>query len=166
MSSFDRAAYRFRQLCRTLFPRVSEREREAARLLLGPGLAPLFDSMQDADQRHCLDVYGRLLKAGHPDPEMLQAALIHDAGKGRIAGARFGTWHRVTYVALQRAPAILGRVARHSRGLRALHDHGRRTLELAEEYGAPQGVLRLLRAMDGLSEDPRAAALIADDDAS
>jgi hypothetical protein len=166
MSSLDRAAYRVRQLRRTLRPRVSEREREAARLLLGPGLFPLFDSMQPADQRHCLDVYQRLARDGNSDPEVLRAALIHDAGKGRIAGARFDAWHRVAYVILESAPHLLDAIAHRNHGLRSLHEHARRTIELAREFGAPPGVVRLLLAMKGDATDPRAAALIAADDAS
>ena len=106
MSLFDRAAYRVRQLRRSLWPRVTRTEREDARRILGANLYPLFASMQPADQRHCLDVCERLVSAGCTDGEMLQAALIHDAGKGSIAGARFGVHHRVVYVC---PPALPGR---------------------------------------------------------
>jgi hypothetical protein len=95
MSSFSRGLYRLRQLRRTLRPRVQPEERAEARRVLGERLYPIFDSMQAADQRHCLDVYAKLVASGCTDTEMLQTALIHDAGKGRIAGAKFGVHHRI-----------------------------------------------------------------------
>ena len=166
MFSIDRAAYRVRQLRRSLWPHVTLTEIESARRVLGPQLYPLFVSMQPADQRHCLDVYEALVAGSCIDAEMLQAALIHDAGKGAIAGARFGVHHRVAYVALQRFPAALDALARRNRGIRSLRDHDQRTIEVAREYGAADGVVRLLQAMDGLSTDERALALVAADNQS
>lgn len=166
MFSIDRAAYRAGQLRRSLWPRVTRAEREDALRVLGPQLYPLFASMQATDQRHCLDVYERLAAGGSTDGEMLQAALIHDAGKGAIAGARFGVHHRVAYVALERFPRTLDALARRNRGIRSLREHDKRTIDLALEYGAPHGVVHLLRAMDGLSTDERALALVAADNQS
>jgi hypothetical protein len=120
-----------------------------ARRFLGPRLSHLFDSMLPADQRHCLDVYRKLIAHGCTDSEMLQAALIHDAGKGHLAGASFGVHHRIAYVALERTPRLLNRLARHNRGLASLHAHSQRTVDLAREHGASEGVLQLLAAMDG-----------------
>ena len=103
--------------------------------------------------------------------EMLQSALIHDAGKGRIAGARFGLRHRVAYVGLERTPRLLDRLARYNRGLASLHGHSRKTIALAREYGASPGVVDLLEAMDsplanGKPRDERARLLMAVDDQS
>lgn len=166
MSSLDRAFYRVRQLRRSLWPRVTSAERQQARVTLGPQLYPLFASMQPADQRHCLDVYEHLAAAGCTDEEMLQAALIHDAGKGAIAGARFGVHHRVLYTVLQRFPRAIDALARRNRGMRSLRDHDRRTVELAREYGAAEGVVHLLDAMEGGPADERTLALLAADDQS
>ncbi len=171
MSLSDRARYRFRQLRRSLRPNVRAGDLNTAQRVLGAGLFPLFNSMQAADQLHCLDVYQRLVKAGCSDAEMLQAALIHDAGKGRIAGARFGVRHRVAYVALERTPRLLDRLARINRGLASLHGHSRKTIALAREYGAAPGVVDLLEAMDNRldsskTRDERARLLIAVDDQS
>jgi hypothetical protein len=171
MSSSDRARYRFRQLRRSLRPNVLPEERAEARRVLGERLFPLFDSMQAADQRHCLDVYQRLVKSGCTDAEMLQAALVHDAGKGGIAGARFGVRHRVIYVALERTPRLLDRLARHNRGLASLHGHSQKTIALAREYGASPGVVHLLEAMynaldNSQARDERARLLKAMDDQS
>jgi hypothetical protein len=159
--------YRIRQLRRSLRPIVSPDERIEAHRVLGEHLHPLFDSMQAADQRHCLDVYRKLVASGCTDSEMLQAALIHDAGKGQLAGARFGVRHRVAYVALERAPRVLNRLARHNRGLGSLHAHSQKTLDLAREYGASDGVLHLLTEMDARPpSDERARLLKAMDDRS
>lgn len=159
--------YRIRQLRRSLRPIVIPEEHMGARRVLGERLYPLFDAMQPADQRHCLDVYRKLVASGCTDAEMLQAALIHDAGKGRIAGARFGVRHRVAYVTLERTPRLLDRLARHNRGLGSLHAHSQKTRSLAREYGASDGVLRLLAEMDTRSpSDERARLLKAMDDRS
>jgi Zn-dependent protease len=168
MSSSDRARYRFRQLRRALRPNVRASDLNTALGVLGERLFPLFDSMQAADQLHCLDVYQRLVKGGCADAEMLQAALIHDAGKGRLAGARFGVRHRVIYVALERTPRLLDRLARHNRGLASLHAHSQKTIALAREYGASPGVVHLLEALDSRdpSDDERARLLKAIDDES
>jgi hypothetical protein len=166
MSLTDRAVYRARQLRRSLWPRITQSEIDEARRVLGPQLYPLFASMQPADQRHCLDVLEHLEDSGCTDTEVLQAALIHDAGKGHIAGARFGVHHRVAYVALEHIPGALGTLARYNRGLRSLRDHDRLTLELATEYGAPEGVIALLKAMESGQAEDRAAALVAADNAS
>jgi hypothetical protein len=171
MSSSNGARYRFRQLRRSLRPNVRAGDLNTARRVLGERLFPLFDSMQAADQLHCLDVYQRLVKTGCSDAEMLQAALIHDAGKGRIAGARFGVRHRVAYVALERKPSLLDRLARYNRGLASLHGHSGKTIALAREYGAAPGVVDLLEAMDSpldnsKARDERASLLRAVDDQS
>lgn len=165
--SFSDLRYRVRRLRRSLRPIVSTDERIEAQRVLGARLYPLFDSMQVADQRHCLDVYRKLIASGCTDAEMLQAALIHDAGKGRLAGARFGVQHRVAYVALARTPCLLDRLARHNRGLGSLHAHSQRTIELAREHGASDGVLHLLAEMDARPpSDDRARLLKAMDDRS
>jgi hypothetical protein len=167
MSSSDRARYRFRQLRRALRPSVRAGDLNTAQRVLGERLFPLFDSMQGADQLHCLDAYQSLVKSGCADAEMLQAALIHDAGKGRIAGARFGVRHRVVYVVLERTPRLLDRLARHNRGLASLHAHSQKTIALAREYGASPGVVHLLEALDNRHpRDERTSFLKAVDDES
>ena len=69
---------------------------------------PLFAAMPVADRRHALDVVGRLTAAGVDDPDLLAAALLHDAAKGH----RMRLWHRVAGVVLEAlAPARLRRLA-------------------------------------------------------
>jgi hypothetical protein len=55
--------------------------------------------MPVADRRHALDVVDRLLHAGHEDPDLLAAALLHDAAKGH----RMRLWHRVAGVLMEAA---------------------------------------------------------------
>jgi hypothetical protein len=121
--------------------------------------------MQVSDQRHCLDVYRWLQNRGCNDPDTLTAALIHDAGKGRLAGGRIRLWHRVMYVLLAPAPSLLAAFARASHGMTALVAHGEVTVRLAAEHGAPEGVLRLLHELDGrLPTGERGTLLQAADD--
>ena len=61
------------------------------------GRVALFDAMPVADRRHGLDVAERLLRRGHDDPDLLGAALLHDAAKGH----RMRLWHRVAGVLLE-----------------------------------------------------------------
>jgi hypothetical protein len=61
------------------------------------------------DQRHALAVYRTLYQAGHTDPELLAAALLHDVGK---AAAQLPAWRRAIIVLLDRfAPRLLARLS-------------------------------------------------------
>ena len=88
--------------------RVGPEEEALARRVLPVTAWPLFETMPVADRRHGLDVVARLLAAGTDDPEVLAAALLHDAAKGH----RMRLWHRVAGVLLEAlAPAVLRRLA-------------------------------------------------------
>jgi hypothetical protein len=91
-----------------LTARVRPHEEALARRLLPHAAADLFDRMPVADRRHGLDVAERLVAGGVDDPEVLAAALLHDAAKGR----RLRLWHRVGGVLLERwSPRLLRRIA-------------------------------------------------------
>jgi hypothetical protein len=91
-----------------LTARVDPDEEARARHLLPDAAWPLFAAMPTADRRHALDVAGRLLAAGQTDPDLLAAAMLHDAAKGR----RMRLWHRVAGVVLAAiAPRSLARLA-------------------------------------------------------
>ena len=163
----SRAVYRIEQLRRTLNPHVTRTEFDSARRMLGRGLFPLFESMAPADRRHCLDVFETLLGQGWSDTALLQAALIHDCGKGRIAGPRLAVWHRILFVLILPFAPVRRLAATLSGGMRALEGHDEKTLALAREYGAPPEVRELLKQMTGRSPgDQRLRALRAADDTS
>ena len=149
MPSLSRALYRARQLFAALHPRVEAAERVEATAILGDRLLALFDSMSLRDQRHCLDVYHTLCVRGCHDRAVLKAALLHDAGKGRLAGVQVRLWHRVGYVALAAAaPSPLERLAQRG-GLGVLRHHPERGALLAAAWGAPDAVVDLIRRHEG-----------------
>lgn len=88
--------------------RVDPQEVALVRRILPDAGARLFDAMPVADRRHGLDVAERLLRTGHDDPDLLGAALLHDAAKG----TRMRLAHRVAGVLLEAlAPSVLRRLA-------------------------------------------------------
>jgi hypothetical protein len=148
MSLLSRPAYRTRQFFSAFRARINPSERDEAASVLGPDLLTLFASMSPRDQRHCFDVYKVLRGYGCQDKNILVAALLHDAGKGRMAGARVRLWHRVAYVLLAaRAPKLLDRIANGGgpSGLASLHRHSERGAILADALGAPTPVVDLIR---------------------
>jgi hypothetical protein len=93
--------------------RVSADEETLARRILPASAWPLFAGMPVADRRHALDVVARLSAAGTDDRDVLTAALLHDAAKGR----RMRLWHRVAGVLVEAlAPSLLARLASPRRG--------------------------------------------------
>jgi hypothetical protein len=87
---------------------VTPSETATARSLLPDAAWPLFAAMPVADRRHALDVVVRLMATGVDDPDLLGAALLHDAAKGH----RMRLWHRVAGVVLEAlTPGQLRRLA-------------------------------------------------------
>ncbi len=166
MSTLSRPLYRGRQFFSSLRPRLVDRERQEAAEVLGNGLMPLFDSMSRRDQRHCFDVYASLLGTGCEDRDVLAAALLHDAGKGRLAGATVRLWHRVAYVLLAATtPAALARLGTGG-GLGVLRRHAERGAELAAQRGASPAVVELIRRHEERDDpDEQLRRLRAADDA-
>ena len=149
--------------------RVEPEEEALASRILPPGGASLFASMPVADRRHGLDVAGKLLRQGHDDPDLLGAALLHDAAKGR----RMRLWHRVSGVLLEAlAPSVLRRLAdpdpaswRHAFHL-YLH-HEPMSAALATKAGCPPRLGSFIRRESSSENDARLlSALRAADDAS
>jgi hypothetical protein len=149
-----RARYRSSQFFSALRPRVDRATRDEGFTLLSEGERDLFETMTRRDQQHCLNVYRRLRDEGHADRDLLAAALLHDAGKGRIA-----LWHRVAFVVLEvGAPGLLRRVAGPGEGTawrqalyRCLH-HAELGAEAARRAGSSERTVALIR------EDGSAAA--------
>ncbi len=143
------------------------------------------------DRRHGLNVLRTLQERGHTDPDLLAAALLHDAGKtGRgEKGGVLRLWHRVAVV-LMRAlwPSLLERLGgpmppgshgSHSCGhwqqpFFVQKHHAAIGAELAHQAGCSSGTVALIRrhedppgqaedSSDLLSADPLLAALQAAD---
>jgi hypothetical protein len=166
MRTAERALHRSRQLVGALRPRVDAERRAEAFALLRDGERRLFASMTPRDQQHCLDVYARLRAKSGDDRELLVAALLHDAGKGRVA-----LWHRVAYVLLAaRATRLLDRAVRQGgpgegdgwrQALYRCRHHEALGAALARAAGATERVAALIAGDDV----PGQAALTAADDA-
>ncbi len=93
-----RAAYRARQFFEAIAAHLSplsEIERAEAHRYLPAPARRVFDAMPHNDQRHSLRVARMLQAAGHDDPALLQAALLHDAAK---ADGGLTIFHRVAVV--------------------------------------------------------------------
>lgn len=162
----NHALHRARQFIGALRPWLADEERLEVRDLLGDALYGLYGSMALRDQRHCFDVYRMLLAEHREDRDLLAAALLHDAGKSRMAGVDVRLWHRVAYVAMETlAPVQLRRLARRPGILAALHHHSERGAILAEALGATPGAVELIRRHEESGHtDERARLLrLADD---
>ena len=97
--------YRVGQFIRALTAGVPEEEAAQATRILPPEARGLFRRQAIQDQRHALAVYHTLCRAGHTDPRLLMAALLHDVGK---AAAGLPAWQRAVIVVLGRfAPRLL-----------------------------------------------------------
>ena len=159
-----RALYRSRQFFGAVRPRIDAELQTAAFKLLSEPERRLFETMTTRDQQHCLAVYARLRGQGEDD--LLTAALLHDAGKGRIA-----LWHRVAYVLLEAAsPALLRRLAKPGDGpgwrqaLDRCHRHPQLGARLAEEAGSSSIAVALIREDSAHAPNELIAALKAADE--
>lgn len=118
--------------------------------------------MHRSDQRHSLDVFLTLRRAGYEDRALLQAALLHDVGK---AAAQLTVWHRVAVVLLGRfAAGWLDRLAVDGQGWRAPFAahlrHVQQSAEWAALVGCSPDVVALIRDHHTpSSKDKRLAAL-------
>ncbi len=102
--------YRVGQFLRALTARVPEEEIEQAIHILTPEARELFRRQANQDQRHALEVYYALCQAGHTNPQLLSAALLHDVGKA-VAG--LSAWQRAIIVLLGRfVPCLLAYLSR------------------------------------------------------
>lgn len=167
MAAAARAAYRGRQFLRAVLPRIREDERATVEPYLPGRLRDLFESLPAAEQRHGLDVFQALRAAGHSDPDLLAAGLLHDCGKGRVR-----VWQRVAFVVLQAAgPRVLRRLASpRGPGWRRAFDrmlrHPQLGAALVQEAGGSPRVVALVEGSRGADADIEQAALIAADEVS
>ena len=146
-----------------LWPRVDGWELLRAREVLGERASPLFLAMEKRDQRHALEVTRRLHERGVDDVELLQAALLHDCGKGEVP-----VWLRVLKVL---SPGTLRRLGdERSAGWRGaayrLREHGAIGARLAASAGVGAGAVRLIEGRILPGDESRWALLESADDAS
>ena len=87
------ALYRVRQFASALVAqwRPGAIDERPAAEVLSPAELALFRRMSPDERRHSLAVLARVRAAGHGDPALLAAALLHDAGKTRV---RLYVWER------------------------------------------------------------------------
>ncbi|MDX1662399.1 MAG: HD domain-containing protein [Candidatus Promineifilaceae bacterium] len=111
----------------------------------------LFRKMSTTDQGHSLRVLRTLRGAGHADPDLLAAALLHDVGKGRV---RLRLWERVLGAVVEEvAPALVSHWGNGASGeaegwrrpfaIRARHAHW--GAEMAAAAGSSPTTVALIR---------------------
>jgi hypothetical protein len=155
------------QLVGHLTARIGPRDRALATRLLPLAALAVFDAMPVADRRHGVDVVQRLLERGIDDRDVLAAALLHDAGKGRT----LRLWHRVGGVLLAAiAPRLLDRLASPDPVARnpwyVFVHHAEISAEVAARAGAPARAVAFIRGAPAPGDEALATELHAADEAS
>lgn len=89
------ARYRLWQFWRLITQRISSDELAEVCGWLAPELFGVFRRLNPAEQHHAYWVWQTLRRQGHTDPDLLGAALLHDAGKSRMPLA---VWEKVAIV--------------------------------------------------------------------
>lgn len=115
---------------------------------LTPDERRLFELMPLYDQRHCLDVHHTLVDAGHCDPLLLRAAIIHDCGKVDDRGRPMALGWYVIATILKRLPGLY-LAAAHIGGpldpVAVYADHAWRGARMAAAAGCPPLMVETLR---------------------
>lgn len=89
------AAYRLQQGLRALGAGVMPVDDALAAQYLSPSLYALYRRLRRSERAHSLRVLRDLVAAGHTEPDLLAAALLHDVGKTRYP---FPLWEKVLVV--------------------------------------------------------------------
>jgi HD domain len=156
-----RPLYRSRQVLHALRPHIEPDELDAARELLSEPEARLFFAMERRDQRHGLEVAGRLRQSAD-DRSLLVAALLHDCGKGSVP-----VWLRIINVL---SPGVVDAVAANGRGWRGsayrLRHHAELGATMAREAGCAPLTVRLILGRVEPEEARQLELLTTADDAS
>jgi hypothetical protein len=147
-------------------------DHELRRLLASDAQWRLLARLTPFDRAHHLRVYRLLVDDGQDDPDLLLAALLHDAGKADARG-RVGVIHRAAHVLIgSLSPGLLHRVAADDGWLRhgiflSVH-HAEAGATLVRAAGGSERCCELIRRHSLHSEpnDPLLAALIAADNAA
>ncbi len=157
---------KIRRFGRYFGARVSTAERAALAGWLTGAQVELFDAMHRADQRHGLDVVAALRRAGHNEPELLLAGLLHDCGKGR----RLHVWHRIAWSLGEhygpRVERLALRVPTFRAAFRTMAEHAGRSAELALAAGAGPLTAELIRNQAEPTDSDLGRALLLADQAN
>lgn len=158
-------AGRVRQFMRYLTGRVTESERVTLRAWLTPAQLELFDEMHRADKRHGLDVVQALRGAGHSDPDLLVAGLLHDCGKGTA----LRLWHRVGWSLAEphaRLKRLVLKIPTFRAAFATIAAHAERSAELALAAGCSPRTADLIRHQADPTDHDLGVALRLADEAS
>lgn len=139
------ALYRVRQFVAALGARVGAEERALVASVLSPAEQALFNAMPRYDQRHCLDVYHTLVRAGHNDPLLLRAAIFHDCGKLDDHGRPMPLAWYVLATLLKRSPTLYLAAARLLPPVGIYAAHAWRGAQMAAVAGSPPEVVATIR---------------------
>lgn len=144
---------------------------ELQRLLESDAQWRLLARLTPFDRAHHLRVHQILVEAGHDDPDLLLAALLHDVGKAGECG-RVNAFHRATHVLLGRvSPALLHHIAGNGswlrRGLWLSVNHAEIGASIVRAAGGSERCCALIAHHDDPSAntDPLLAALAGADNA-
>jgi hypothetical protein len=106
----ERIRYRAGQGIRHLINQTDPAVDAALQALVTPAQWVLLERLAPADRVHLLKVHRELIRAGHQDPDLLRAALLHDVGKADES-VNVTLTHRVLNVLLNSlAPALKPRM--------------------------------------------------------
>lgn len=145
---------------------------ELRRLLGSDAQWRLLARLTPFDRAHHLRVHRLLVEAGHDDPDLLLAGLLHDVGKADERG-RVSVPHRAVHVLLARlAPSLLNRLAGNAgwfrHGLWLSLRHAEIGACMVAAAGGSQRCCALIahHSAPSSSADPLLAALVAADNAA
>ncbi len=154
--------YRVRQFVAAIAARISSEELVMVAARLTPAELRLFLAMPTYDQRHCLDVYQTLYAAGHHDPLLLRAALIHDCGKVSDTGHPMHLGWYMAATLLKRLPGLylaLVRTGGPLTPIRTYAEHAWRGARMAAAAGSPPVMVLTMRHYHDPAPDGYAALL-------